>query len=347
MPVTVVVGGQFGSEGKGKVAHFLAKEMSAKIAVRVGGSNSGHTVIGSNGQPIIFRHLPTPSILPDVVSVLGAGSYLNVEILLEEIRIANLPSERVVVDENAVLVTENEILKEQQSNLQAVIGSTLSGTGAALVNRITRTSDVRFARDDIRLRPYVKSAVQFLRAGLAHHERIILEGTQGFGLSVLHSRDYPFVTSRDTTAAAFLSEAGLTPLDVDEIVLVLRAFPIRVGGNSGYLPNEINWDLVTKESGSATSVVEYTSVTKRLRRIGKFDPEMVRKAILINQPTIIVLNHLDHVDIGCRETGELTNRVEEFVLEVESNIGRKIDYVGFGPAKTKSHRTNYKKLAIV
>jgi adenylosuccinate synthase len=346
MPVTVVVGGQYGSEGKGKVAHFLAKEMGASIAVRVGGSNSGHTVIGANGQPIIFRHLPTPSILPDVICVLGAGSYVNVGVLLEEIRLANLSSERIVVDENAILVTENEILQEQQDNLQAAIGSTLSGTGAALVNRITRTSSVRFARDDIRLRPYVKSVVQFLRDRLARDEKIILEGTQGFGLSVLHSPDYPFVTSRDTTAAAFLSEAGLSPLDVDEIVLVLRAFPIRVGGNSGSLPNEIDWNVLTNESGSTVRIVEHTSVTKNLRRIGRFDSAIVRKAIAVNQPTIIVLNHLDHFDVGCVKTNELTIRAEKFVLQVESTIGRRINYVGFGPAEMKGHRINYKKLSL-
>ena len=85
MPVTVVVGGQFGGEGKGKVAHYLAQEMKASIAVRVGGSNSGHTVIDSSGSPIIFRHLPTAALLPDVTCVLGAGSYINPEILLQEV----------------------------------------------------------------------------------------------------------------------------------------------------------------------------------------------------------------------------------------------------------------------
>ena len=92
-----------------------------------------------------------------------------------------------------------------------------------------------------------------MREHLEAGQRIIIEGTQGFGLSLLHSKYYPFVTSRDTTAAAFVSEAGLSPLDVDDIVLVLRAFPIRVGGNSGPLPNEIDWDTVTSESGQQTT----------------------------------------------------------------------------------------------
>jgi adenylosuccinate synthase len=86
MPVTVVVGGQFGGEGKGKVAHFLAKEMGAKVAVRVGGSNSGHTVIDPFGNAIILRQLPTAAILPNIICMLGAGSYINVSILFDEMK---------------------------------------------------------------------------------------------------------------------------------------------------------------------------------------------------------------------------------------------------------------------
>lgn len=75
MPVTVVVGGQFGGEGKGKVAHFLAQEMDARVTIRVGGTNSGHTVIDPrSNQPLILRQLPTAAILPSVFCVLGAPS---------------------------------------------------------------------------------------------------------------------------------------------------------------------------------------------------------------------------------------------------------------------------------
>ena len=73
MPVSVIVGGQFGSEGKGKVAHYLAREQHATIAVRVGGSNSGHTAIDKFGVPRVFRVLPTPALLDDVTCVLGAA----------------------------------------------------------------------------------------------------------------------------------------------------------------------------------------------------------------------------------------------------------------------------------
>jgi len=70
MPVSIVVGGQYGSEGKGKVAHFFAREMKASFAVRCGGPNSGHTVIDEQGNARIFQQLPTAAILPDVKLVI-------------------------------------------------------------------------------------------------------------------------------------------------------------------------------------------------------------------------------------------------------------------------------------
>jgi adenylosuccinate synthase len=138
------------------------------------------------------------------------------------------------------------------------------------------------------------------------------------------------VTSRDTTAAAFVAEAGLSPLDVDEIALVIRAFPIRVAGGSGELPQEIQWETVTKESGSLIPLVERTSVTNRIRRVARFSPDVVRHAIVVNRPSLICLNHLDHVDANCRQH-ELTPAATNFVGWVEEAIGQAIDYVGVGP----------------
>src|SRR4030042_4533673 len=255
MPVTVIVGGQFGGEGKGKVAHFLAKETKARIPRRGGGVKSGHAVIDSSGSPIIFRHLPTAAVLPDVTCALGAGSYVNPDILLSEVFRIGLPPHRLLIDPNAIIVTERELNEERNSSLRQSIGSTLSGTGAAASKRISREPSTLFAKNERRLEQYVRPVIPVMREHLEAGQRIIIEGTQGFGLSLLHSKYYPYVTSRDTTAAAFVSEAGLSPLDVDDIVLVLRAFPIRVGGNSGPLPHEVEWDTIAQESDSPQQVV--------------------------------------------------------------------------------------------
>src|SRR5688500_17946900 len=85
VPVSVVAGGQVGSEGKGKVAQFLAETLDAAAVVRVGGVNSGHTTMAARTNAQIFRQLPTAAVLPDVVSVLPAGSYIRVPVLLDEI----------------------------------------------------------------------------------------------------------------------------------------------------------------------------------------------------------------------------------------------------------------------
>jgi adenylosuccinate synthase len=137
------------------------------------------------------------------------------------------------------------------------------------------------------------------------------------------------VTSRDTTAAAFLAEAGLSPIDVDEVVLTIRAFPIRVAGNSGPLVDEIDWEKVTVEGEHNQSVEERTSVTNCVRRVARFNPEIVLMAIEVNKPTKIVLNHLDYL---C--SANVSNRdqiIHDFIRRTETSIKRNIEYLGFGP----------------
>lgn len=334
MPLTVIVGGQYGSEGKGKVAHWWARERSAAVAVRTGGPNAGHTVIDEGSHPLVLRQLPTASILPDVTCVLGPGSYIDVEILLTEISKTGLAATRLLIDPNAAVISEEDKRRERESTLRASIGSTQSGTGAAVIRRIERREDSNLAKNDVRLTRYLSSVSEFLRTQLSRGERVILEGTQGFGLSLLHSQSYPFVTSRDTTAAAFVSEVGLSPRDVDEVVMVLRAFPIRVSGNSGPLPNELSWETVTQESGSSALITEYTSVTQRIRRVAQFDPEIVRAAIEVNAPTHIVVNHLDYVDHASRALSIPTSKVIRFIDAIEASIGVHIDYLGLSPASS-------------
>ena len=338
MPVTVVVGGQYGSEGKGKVAHFLAREMEASVAIRCGGPNSGHTVIDPKGNPVIFQQLPTASILPDVICVLCAGTYIDLDILNREIEITGIDPKRLYIDPNAVIITPEIRELERNSGLREAIGSTGSGTGEAVLSRIKRHRKIIFAKDIPELDPYVELTSVFLRNQLNDEKRIIIEGTQGFGLSLLHSPYYPFVTSRDTTAAAFLAETGLSPIDVDDVVLTIRAFPIRVAGNSGPLVDEINWEKVTAEGEHSQSIEERTSVTNCVRRVARFNPEIVRMAIEVTRPSKIVLNHLDYI---CSPKVEGRDKlVRNFVFKVEASIKRGIEFLGFGPNLIERNENN-------
>jgi adenylosuccinate synthase len=329
MPVTIVVGGQYGSEGKGKVAHYLAREMNARFVVRCGGPNSGHTVIDEQGNARIFQQLPTAAILPHVKLAICSGSYINLDVLFREINDTCLDAGRLFIDSNAVIITKELKMREVESGLIGRIGSTGSGTGAAVAARINREASLFFAKDIAELKPFTTNVQEILRNALDNQERIIIEGTQGFGLSPLHARHYPYTTSRDTTAAAFLAETGLSPFDVDDVVLTIRAFPIRVAGNSGPLDDEIDWETVTAEGRHLMLIEERTSVTKQIRRVARFHPEVVRMAIKVNRPTKLVMNHLDYIcSFNANNRGKI---VKNFIRKTEVSINRNIDYIGFSP----------------
>jgi adenylosuccinate synthase len=335
MPVSVIVGGQYGSEGKGKVAQHYARRRHARAVVRVGGTNSGHTTLASDGEREVLRQLPTAALDPDVTCVLAAGSYIDLDILHEEIDRVGLAPERLLIDPGAMIITPADRRAEQTSDLRLRIGSTASGTGEAVARRTRRVSAAELAGAQPELAQYLAPVRTHLRAMLDRGEHIVIEGTQGFGLSLLHSPHYPKATSRDTTAAAALAETGLSPLDVQDVVLVLRSFPIRVAGDSGpFGAPEIDWETITAEGGHTSPVLERTSVSRNIRRVARFDPEIVRQAIAANNPSAIVLNHLDHVDAAA--TVELTPRARDFLVDVQQRIGRKVDLVGLGPGTLRT-----------
>jgi adenylosuccinate synthase len=327
MGITIVVGGQWGSEGKGKVAHRYAKSNKIPFVVRVGGSNSGHTVIDDAGKKHVFRILPTAAIEENVTCILPAGAYIDVNILKREIDDVALQDERLKIHPNAVIITDEMIANEVADTLSDSIGSTNSGTGAAVIARIKRKKDFCFAKDEPSLSRYVCDTTKLLREALDVGRDILIEGTQGFGLSVLHSDTYPYVTSRDTTAAGFLAETGLSPLDVSNVIMVIRSYPIRVGGESGPLPNVITWAKVTEQSGSKKELVEFTSVTNKIRRVAEFDPAIVKCAIQANKPNIIVLNHCDYFDINSYDSMDVSDTIKTRVRAIAEQIG-KIDYIG-------------------
>jgi len=334
MPISIVVGGQYGSEGKGKISHWLANRQNAKYAVRVGGPNSGHTAV-SNHKTFALRQLPTPSLLGNVISVISSGAYLDVDVLLDEIEMLKVEVGQLLIHPNAVLIDEWMRKEEVDRNLTGRISSTGQGVGAAVAYRAFRDSKVRFAKDHDALSKYIAPNLSdLLASGLQNGERVVVEGTQGFGLSILHGAHYPYATSRDTSAAGALSEAGLSPIDVDCVALVIRSYPIRVAGNSGPLPNETSWEAVTRSSGSIEPLLEKTTVTGNVRRIAGFDSNVVKAAIAGNNPTHICLNHADYFDFSIHEQLSFNDKVLDRLTDIETQIGRTIDWVGLGPATT-------------
>lgn len=314
--ITVVVGGQYGSEGKGSICSFLANEF--KAAVRTGGPNAGHTVI-HNGCIYKMRQLPSAFINQECELYIGAGAQVDLKILESEVALTNT-QKRFWIDENVRFIENRDI--EQEASLVSKIRSTGSGTGMATIAKIMREPQVFQGYNHKKI-----NVANKLNDILDFGHNVLVEGTQGFGLSIHHG-NYPWVTSRDTTAASFLAEAGLSPLFVRDIILVIRTHPIRVAFNSGPLPMEISWEDLSKTLGK--NIIEYSTCTNNIRRIAKFDNTIVRRAIQCNRPTMIALNFLDYIFPELYGKTELHGKAIEYLNSLENLWGIKIGLVGMG-----------------
>ena len=318
--VTIVVGGQFGSEAKGKVISFLADEFD--IAVRTGSPNAGHTVF-KNGDVYRLQQIPATFVNSKCILCIGAGALINPDILRKEVTLTEVKN-RLFIDPQAGIIEEKHILQEDE--LVQKIGSTGKGCGAALADRIWR-KNFKLAKDvlkDFR----ISNVAEILNLGMDESKSILVEGTQGFGLSLYHGI-YPFVTSRDTNAANFLAEAGISPRLATEIILVIRTYPIRVAGNSGPLPNEISWEELSSRVGK--NVQEITTVTGKVRRVAEFDVEIVKKAISVNRPTQIALQFLNYLfpqDEGKNSWDSLSKEAQIYIKKLERDLGVPITLIG-------------------
>ena len=324
--VDVLVGGQYGSEGKGQIAAYLAPEY--QVLIRVGGPNAGHTVY-EEPTPFTFHQLPSGTRRnPAAQIVLGPGTMLSVERVIEEIARCEISKDRLAIDPQAMIIEEED--RHVENGLVASIGSTGQGVGAATVRKIRRTTatpPVRLAAEEPRLKDYIGETRVVLDDAFASGHRVLLEGTQGSGLSLHHGK-YPFVTSRDTTVSGCLAEAGIAPSRVQRTLLVCRTYPIRVqnppGGSSGPITNEITLTEVSRRSGISLRELrktERTSTTNRKRRIAEFDWSLFRQAISPNGPTDVALTFADYLGIGNREARrfeQLSDETIQFIEEIES-----------------------------
>jgi len=333
--VDVIVGGQFGSEGKGHITSHLANEYD--VLVRVGGPNAGHKVF-LKPEPVTFHHLPSGTLHNEHANlILGPGAVLHLDGLQKEIAKHELAAARLAIDPQAMIIEKRD--QEFEGGLVKEIGSTGQGVGAATARKVLRTSarpEVRLARDVKELRHYVRSTHELLEDAFARGARVLLEGTQGTGLS-LHHGFYPHVTSRDTTASGCLAEAGIAPSRVRRVVMVCRTYPIRVqspkGGTSGPMANELSWAEIARRSDLPLRELrktEKTSTTKRRRRVGEFDWHLLRKAASLNAPTDIALTFADYLSSANRKARrfeQLTEETIRFIHEIERVAGAPVSLI--------------------
>lgn len=351
----VVVGGQYGSEAKGACTAYLAKKArhwgGEVTVIRVAGPNAGHTAYDASGRKWALRQVPVAAVVDeDIELIIGAGSEIDFDVLLEEVDSlegAGIPvRNRLIVDNQATLVTgDHKISEISGAHLVEKIGSTGKGIGAARADRLMRKAEV--AADDTRFpdnKIQVEDQTWLHLYGLSQSNghATIIEGTQGYGLG-LHAGHYPQCTSSDCRAVDFCAMAGVDPAWYGryEPWVVLRTYPIRVAGNSGPLKGETTWDALGFEP-------EYTTVTKKVRRVGEWDPALAREAVLANggpSRVKISLSMADYIvpEIHGLSTAQLSNpgetakyrdaihRMHDLVDRVQADTGARVRLVGTGP----------------
>lgn len=329
--VDVLIGGQYGSEGKGNIVGHIAPEYD--LLVRVGGPNAGHQVF-AEPEPEKYFHLPSGTQrAPNAKLLLGPGAVINPTKLLDEIAKHGISSERLVIDQQAIVISSDDI--EQEKARFGNISSTAQGVGIASARKLTGRSDYKagtdlfLARDCSDLQPFLGSARKVLADAFVKGHRILLEGTQGTSLS-LHHGQYPHVTSRDTTVAGCLADAGIAPSNVRRVIMVCRTYPIRVGGPSGPMEYEVDMEEIHHRSRIPLDPLknaERTTTTNKERRIAEFDWEQFKDSVQLNGPTDIALTFVDYFGIENRKAfrfEQLTDETIRFVEEVERVSGRPV-----------------------
>lgn len=337
--LTVLVGGQYGSEGKGAVAAHVANDYD--VHVRVGSPNAGHTIYW-NGEKHVMQSIPCGWINPKATIMIGRGALLNMKQFMKELVhiMQYYPDfmKRLVIDEEAGILSEK--FHEQEGGthgeMHKRIGSTGEGVGPARVARINRDPNefkqfkdvaAEYGLEQCMVKNTPKMLVRMQNAGA----NIMIEGTQGCALSLLHSH-WPYCTSIDTNAAGIISEVGIAPTRVTNVLMVVRTYPIRVAGNSGPMQGEITWEELSNRLGKDI-IPEHTTVTKKIRRIAEWDDNLFEQALVLNAPTEIALTFADYVDPFIANTTDLrrikaSEPLTDFIIK--HNI-KNIRYISTGP----------------
>ena len=323
MPCILIAGGQWGDEGKGKIVAYLSLKDKPDIVARAGvGPNAGHTVY-FEGKRFGLRQVPCGFVNEGSRLLIGPGVLVNPEIVLKE-AVETGASKRLGVDRKCTVIEPTYIEQETGSTfLSERIGTTRSGCGPANVARVSRIA--KLAESIPELEPFLTDVPTEIHDSLRRGGLTIIEGSQGFGLSLVHGT-YPYVTSKDTSAGTLAADVGIGPTEVDEVMLVFKAYVSRVG--AGPFPTEMS-----VEESERLGIVEYVTVTGRRRRIGSFDFELAKRASMINGATQLVVTCIDRLfkgAAGVKDFDGLPKDAKTFVERLEQEIGVPVTLVSTG-----------------
>jgi adenylosuccinate synthase len=351
--LNVVIGLQWGSESKGKLAHYLGSGRGVDVVTSDFGPNAGHTVVTDTGEAYVFKMIPVCSMVPDARVLINPGSVIVPDRLIEEVETHDVVN-RLKIHPHAVVVQPDHRAEEEAT--LGRVSSTQQGTGAAIAGRAMRKAGI-LAMDEPKLRPFLADTVEIMHMYLKSGAMCLAEAAQGFDLSVGHGYRYPYTTSRDVTTASVLSNAGVPPHMVGDVYGCIRTFPIRVGhqydgkgvkvGDSGPCHEdqaEITWEDLRSMSGAGHDLTERTTVTKKMRRVFTFSNRQLRRAVRVCGPTHIFINFINHVnaeDAGVRSWAQLSQKSRDFIKDVyevlarDSSVGYcklpSISHIGTGP----------------
>ena len=327
MPATVIVGAQWGDEGKGKIVDLLAQ--SSELVCRYqGGPNAGHTIV-RDGETFKLHHVPSGILYQGKISVIGAGCVVDPRLLVEEIdglESRGISTEGLRLSGNAHLIMPWHVAIDSASERRLgrlQIGTTRRGIGPAYADKAARLGirvqdilDPKILRQKVetalaeknllldeplepgdladrmetcaaRLRPHVADTSLLVERALKAGQKVLLEGAQGTLLDLDHGT-YPFVTSSNPVAGAAATGIGIGPTRIESVIGVAKAYVTRVG--EGPFPTEIEGpdQARVRELGE-----EYGTTTGRERRCGWLDLVGLRFAARVNGMTSLALTKLD------------------------------------------------------
>lgn len=312
---TVVIGAQWGDEGKGKIVDYLAAEADAIVRYS-GGANAGHTIV-AGGKQYALHLVPSGILYPGKKVYLGTGMVIDPEALFAELAMLK---EQGVDWEGRVFISDRVHVvfpryraedKKRDSERKHPIGTTGRGIGTAYSMKSERDG-IRIAdlfweekaaempaEDTAFIEPY-KERLKDMKVDMCSHmyrlrqSRVLLEGAQGAMLD-LDSGTYPYVSSGMSGSSGAAAGAGIGPRDIDRVLGVFKAYSTRVG--NGPLPTEFDEHSQSelyrfvRETGR-----EYGVTTGRPRRCGYLDLVALRYACRVNSVSDLVLTHLDIYD---------------------------------------------------
>jgi adenylosuccinate synthase len=322
MPAIVIIGAQWGDEGKGKATDLLGSRIDYVVKFN-GGNNAGHTVV-IDGEKYALHLLPSGILSDGVIPVISNGVVIDIEVLFEELDALiarGVDVSRLRVSSNAHVITQYHRTLDKVTERflgKRQIGTTGRGIGPAYADKINRVGiriqdlfDENILRQKVEgalhqknhllVKIYNRRAIEveeivsnllsyaalLLNDALDDDKIVLFEGGQATMLDVDHGT-YPFVTSSNSTSGGASTGSGIGPNRIDRVIGIVKAYTTRVG--AGPFPTELH-----DESGEwlRQRGFEFGTTTGRPRRTGWYDAPIARYSARINGVTDYVMTKLD------------------------------------------------------